>query len=613
MFKQSDTILVNTLDLARPAIAYVGVRVQAFVGDVEQQLYSDDAGTPAALVQTDANGYYQFWIEEGDYELRFSVGGVLLGDGDYELWNPARSADLPFLSAKQLGVIPGGVINTTTLLMAAINSAAALGVPLDGGGLTYAVSGDMLFTGVAGINIRNFAIKQLSPNAVNRRTLYFNNCPGLKIDGLKIDLNGTGTEGGLTTSAGLWIEGGEGHSVSNVEAFGNSKGSGIYIGNTSHGEYTGLYAHDIAYSDAAATDDQVHGIWFNGNSNCVAVGLRAHDLTGNATGRDVDCAWTRGTVFSGNQHCAFTGFAVSNVDQGIDVTGGAGNLDCTFTSGTIEQVGLFGVKLANSAVRCTVADMIVDGSGLTGFVANGPAEAGLTNITMDSQFVNCISRRPGSVGTFAGTKAGFRIMQAANDTDYPKGVRFIDCGAYDDLSNMQFGFHCETPYDGASKKLNEVINSTSIGHSTAATFGFAYWGACATGTADQTIPNATWTAIDFEGPDVFDGAAMHDIASNNSNINTPVGGLYQVSFKMQFATNATGYRKVRMLSTGTPIAGAEFSASAVTGDVTTVTGSLIVPFVVGANVRLEVYQTSGGNLSVIRSQSLFSAFLLKMI
>jgi hypothetical protein len=85
LVRQSDTILQNN-----SGRAYAGVRVRAFIDGVEQQLYSDAEGTPVSLVQTNANGFYQFWIEEGNTTLQFSIGGQVLGDGDYALFNLLR-------------------------------------------------------------------------------------------------------------------------------------------------------------------------------------------------------------------------------------------------------------------------------------------------------------------------------------------------------------------------------------------------------------------------------------------------------------------------------------------------------------------------------------------
>lgn len=92
LVKQSDTILHNVMEEGQ--VAYPGVRVQAYVGEVEQPIYADDAGTPLSEAITNANGLYTFWIEEGDYSLVFSVDGTPLGSDDYELWSLTRSADL---------------------------------------------------------------------------------------------------------------------------------------------------------------------------------------------------------------------------------------------------------------------------------------------------------------------------------------------------------------------------------------------------------------------------------------------------------------------------------------------------------------------------------------
>lgn len=85
LIKQSDTVFQSN-----SGRAYSGVRVRAYLDGVEQPLYADDAGSPLAQAVTNANGAYSFWIEEGDYELRFSIGGVALGAGDYALFNLLR-------------------------------------------------------------------------------------------------------------------------------------------------------------------------------------------------------------------------------------------------------------------------------------------------------------------------------------------------------------------------------------------------------------------------------------------------------------------------------------------------------------------------------------------
>lgn len=97
--KKADTI-INRIVGSGGEIVYEGVRVQAFVGSVEQQLYSDAIGTPVSVVQTDMNGAYQFWIEEGTYNLRFSVGGIDLGGDDYGIFNPVSGGELEALTER---------------------------------------------------------------------------------------------------------------------------------------------------------------------------------------------------------------------------------------------------------------------------------------------------------------------------------------------------------------------------------------------------------------------------------------------------------------------------------------------------------------------------------
>ena len=82
-----DTILYNAVQ-SGGRIAYAGVRVQAYVGDTEQQLY-DANGDAVSVVTTDVNGRYEFWIEEGRYTLRFSFEGTLLSAQTEDIYNSA--------------------------------------------------------------------------------------------------------------------------------------------------------------------------------------------------------------------------------------------------------------------------------------------------------------------------------------------------------------------------------------------------------------------------------------------------------------------------------------------------------------------------------------------
>lgn len=106
LVQRKDTILRSDT-----GIAYAGVRVRAYTGPsdapVFQQLYSDAIGTPVSEVVTNTNGLYAFWIEEGDYTLRFTYGDALLGDDDYALFSLTKVADLASATPTKGGALVG--------------------------------------------------------------------------------------------------------------------------------------------------------------------------------------------------------------------------------------------------------------------------------------------------------------------------------------------------------------------------------------------------------------------------------------------------------------------------------------------------------------------------
>lgn len=77
--------------------AYPGVKIEAMIGNVSVQLYHDKGGMdPATQIVSDANGYFYFWVESGDYDLQYSIGGVVLPDSPslVPIYNYTRADDL---------------------------------------------------------------------------------------------------------------------------------------------------------------------------------------------------------------------------------------------------------------------------------------------------------------------------------------------------------------------------------------------------------------------------------------------------------------------------------------------------------------------------------------
>src|SRR5215217_6812475 len=83
-----------------------------------------------------------------------------------------------------------GTTDDTAALNAAIAAAISAKTILDGGGVTYAVSGNIGISNATGPHLRNFTLKQLTPNAVDRRTLHITDCNRVILENVKIDRNG---------------------------------------------------------------------------------------------------------------------------------------------------------------------------------------------------------------------------------------------------------------------------------------------------------------------------------------------------------------------------------------------------------------------------------------
>jgi parallel beta-helix repeat protein len=126
----------------------------------------------------------------------------------------------------------------------------------------------------------------------------------------------------------------------------------------------------------------------------------------------------------------------------------------------------------------------------------------------------------------------------------------------------------------------------------------------ATGTSSQTIPDSAWTAVTW-GAEEYDSDAMHDNSTNPDRITFNTAGRYRVSAGVSFASNAVGIRCARVIkyhAGDTTIA--EEMRAATNGDDTsfTLTATTEVDEAdIGDYVRLDVYQSSTGNLDIARS------------
>lgn len=135
-------------------------------------------------------------------------------------------------------------------------------------------------------------------------------------------------------------------------------------------------------------------------------------------------------------------------------------------------------------------------------------------------------------------------------------------------------------------------------------------------TANQSIPNATPTNIQFNATDLWDVGSLHDTATNNDRLTVPTGGnvgVWVLDATVRFAANATGRREVRIMhyavGGGPGVISAEVIAAAISdsGVGTTISiHSTADPPTVGDYYVVEVYQNSTAALN-LESLQLFSA------
>lgn len=111
----------------------------------------------------------------------------------------------------------------------------------------------------------------------------------------------------------------------------------------------------------------------------------------------------------------------------------------------------------------------------------------------------------------------------------------------------------------------------------------------------QSIPNITWTAITWDTLVASRNMTWSSSAPTRLTANT--AARYIFTFNVELASNATGARAGRILyNSTTAYAGVGYQASGTTAS--SINGSTELWMNVGDYVELDVYQNSGGALSL---------------
>jgi hypothetical protein len=128
--------------------------------------------------------------------------------------------------------------------------------------------------------------------------------------------------------------------------------------------------------------------------------------------------------------------------------------------------------------------------------------------------------------------------------------------------------------------------------------GSTYAGVSAYRTANQSIANATFTAVAFDA-ETFDTDAFHSTSTNTSRFTVPSGkaGKYLITGTIAFATG-TGTREVAYYKNGAAVNYGPTLPASANPLGTYIPISYVLSLAVADYVEIFVYQNSGGALNV---------------
>ena len=527
------------------------------------------------------------------------------------------------VSPKDFGAVGDGTANDT----AAVKLAFESGKVVDGGGLTYGISGTLTPTSFTGLQNANFT--QISPSAsTGINTLNIVGISNFFIDNVKIDM------GSLVTTLfsddinnGLYVAGAAYNSrinnfkITRVSVTGNGCGTGIHIRHADLYQVDTCNVHDrISGSSPDPTNDSQDGYQLNDCANFVVSNCIVYNLKTRLAGVDRN-KWTRGFLFVECRDFNVVGCNSTLADQCYDISGAyvaetsyTGNRRWTFTGCVANNAGTFGFKAANVSKEGVLSGCIANNCGNIGFAFSPSANAGIPEKynTQNIDVIGCKVINVLGSGT-AGTNAeGFRIFSNANYPSYPRGIRFVGCSVSDtqDIPTTLYGFASEAtpvrqPTTGYNTNIANYAASCSVGSGVATQYSNVGGNLCSiTSSSNQTINDSAWTLIDFPVT-LNDSTGLHSTTSSVDTITIKVPGLYSVMARVQFAANATGTRRLRIILNGSEAARTQVIQPAAANIMTVQTDKLI-QLSIADTIKVEAYQTSGSPLQLNLPESIFT-------
>jgi hypothetical protein len=571
-------------------------------------------------------------FETTNYVSSANVNFLQSGTGTVNRTVQSKLQDV--VSPKDFGAVGDGTTNDLTAVKAALES----GKVVDGGGLTYAISGTCTPTSFVGLQNANFI--QIGNNtATNFNTLNIVGFSNFFIDNVSINM-GTNVTTLFADDAnnGLYVAGAAYNSeslnfnISRVTVTGNGCGTGIHVRHAKRFTVTSCLVHNrVSGSSPDPTNDSQNGVQINNCANFVLADSNVYNLKTRLSSVDT-VKWTRGFLFIEISDSTIVGCNATIVDQGFDFSGAyvsatnyIGNRRWTIGNCTANSCVTYGFKFANVSRDGLVTGCIASNTGSIAFVFSPSAAVlplGLEKYnTQNIDVVGC--KAVNALGTgYSGTNAtGFRIMSNGIYIDYPRSIRFKSCSVIDtqDVPTTTKGFDSdayipEYPTTGYNESVANTTNDCTVSSNvTTAYTGLIGPNLCVItgglGGETQSIPNNTVTEINWN-TEYSDPTRLHSTSSNVNKIYIKTTGWYQLNTHVQFASNSVGVRSVQFYKNGGVVdrTYAAFNANSLT--VTTVSSSFLTYLVSGDNVSVGVVQSSGGALNVNNNESYFSVNLV---
>jgi hypothetical protein len=163
---------------------------------------------------------------------------------------------------------------------------------------------------------------------------------------------------------------------------------------------------------------------------------------------------------------------------------------------------------------------------------------------------------------------------------------------------------------GTTGQTLTKASGTDLDFTWAAPAGGSFVGVSLSSTTDQTVSNATYTALTWDG-EYFDTDAYHSNVTNNTRITIPAGkgGKYLIAGYITWDNGTTGSRQLVIRKNGSSTYTESLTAA---NFYPTGTVSYIADLAVNDYIEMFVWQSQGGSITVYKTSN-NSSFVMQYL